>query len=973
MHEPLEHMINRSRQRHFTDEEISGIACHAYRLAMGCDVVEQLRPLETRLVQSVVAKMVDANPNMETTHPGITDLLQQSMLILLRQTAFAMAVDDYTRLCDVLCDLQAPYWHSGLDSAVIEYAMVTLRDNIADSVEGQAGKALDTWLHAGTRFLILNAEIGGKKERIIEAAVAELFNRFPEVETHYTDCRQKTVQDFERVLQHSIRGVLPDGEQRVFRMLRVFHDAIIRSQFGAAFMEEAFELMSDHCRQHLHPGRSVELFSQLHIVTDFIILSADLGDHLETIIETSVNHLTQHYPEQTASNEVIEKAKRDEQLILEHCAYATHPGGQDEFIQVMSNFYGTLTRFNFGSALIADAYKILLETCRTTLRARSRAALLPVLHRASHFMAIAADLAEHREPLLTKIADQLESTFGAYFAAHASAKALTMRDQELLLSSLALCLLPGGEPIAAGRFASFGETILQHQFDPQLMSASFDLLEKSCMAMLSTHALALLIPYWHRVRQYLDVCVTFALSEDAMIDEACQVVHTHFAEEIGNFENGLAKTAFDLRTLFRTAALSVAPGGASHLVRGLSSFMTHLASVPMPQAMLDTSIGSLLQAVDQRLPAPHREWLMPVLEQCYAHIHVAAALGTCLDRVVDDTIHAVFSQHAQKANAFPGARRKSAEDFTKIVYQSTLAFVSGGGSKLAWGLWAFSESIFANRFGAEFFAHAYGELRQRLAGQLATETWQLLEPNLDQTITAITLMAELAERVDDILNSCTDALYQKYPGHLQQFRAGREKTYRDMSLILRAATASMIPGGEAVLAHVLQKLSEVLFDGHFGGQFMWDAYESLARSVEAYLQHTSKQALLDTLGTTRDYIALMADLAEKEDMILNESMQALYDKYQGQMQAYRNAREATLYDQRVMLRSCALALLPGGQPQNQEIIELMRVVTQRSKFNKDMLFDGYALLQQSCMRHLQIGPIQQLTQTIDSSVRLFAA
>ena len=234
-------------------------------------------------------------------------------------------------------------------------------------------------------------------------------------------------------------------------------------------------------------------------------------------------------------------------------------------------------------------------------------------------------------------------------------------------------------------------------------------------------------------------------------------------------------------------------------------------------------------------------------------------------------------------------------------------------------------------------------------------------------------MAELTERLDDILNTCIDALYQKYPNHLQQFRDCREKTYRDMQFVMRSTLLSLIPGGEEVLAHVLQQLTEVLFDAHFGGQFMWDAYNGLAASVEAHLQHGDKSALVDALGTTRDYIALMADLAEKEETILNESMQALYDKHQGQMQAYRNAREATLHDQRIILRSSALALLPSGQAQHQDIIEIMRTVVQSAEFDQTLLVDGYELLQQSCARHLQFGPIQQLAQILDESVRRFAA
>ena len=89
--------------------------------------------------------------------------------------------------------------------------------------------------------------------------------------------------------------------------------------------------------------------------------------------------------------------------------------------------------------------------------------------------------------------------------------------------------------------------------------------------------------------------------------------------------------------------------------------------------------------------------------------------------------------------------------------------------------------------------------------------------------------------------------------------------------------------------------------------------------------------------------------------------------------SYRHTQEATIHDQRMILRSCALALLPAGQSQYQEIIEVMQIVAQHSKLDSAMLFEAYTLLQRSCIRHLKIGPVDQLTQTIDHSVRLFAA
>ena len=461
MHEPLEHLIDRSRQRHFTDDEISGIASHARRLATGCDVIERLRALETQLVQSAVNKTAQRFPDLESTLPEAADMLEQSLLMVVRQAAFGMAVDDYSRLCDFLCDLQQFYWTSGISGMVIEFATAALRDEVMATIEGQAGKAFDEWLEVGARFLTVTAEVGAKRSQILEDALSTLFDRFSDLEDRYVDCRSKTARDFELVLLHSIRGMLPDGEQRVFWMLRTFHDAIKQAKFGAAFMEEAFEILTDICRKHLDPGRSVELFVQLQPVIDFITLSADLGDHGEDIVNKSIDALYQLHPEQQPTQEHIEKAKRDEALILEHCVYATHPGGQDELVRLMASFSGTLNRFNFGSRLIADAYKMLHETCRTTLRARSRATLLPVLHRTSHFLAIASDLAEKKDAMLAGVADQLEAKYPAYFSQKPDGKEYVVRDQEQLLFNLALGLLPRGTGGAVGRFASFGEVILQ--------------------------------------------------------------------------------------------------------------------------------------------------------------------------------------------------------------------------------------------------------------------------------------------------------------------------------------------------------------------------------------------------------------------------------------------------------------------------------------------------------------------------------
>lgn len=82
------------------------------------------------------------------------------------------------------------------------------------------------------------------------------------------------------------------------------------------------------------------------------------------------------------------------------------------------------------------------------------------------------------------------------------------------------------------------------------------------------------------------------------------------------------------------------------------------------------------------------------------------------------------------------------------------------------------------------------------------------------------------------------------------------------------------------------------------------------------------------------------------------------------MQSYRQARTETEHDQRLMLRSSALALLPGGQAQHEETVAALRTVTQRVPFDHAVMLDVYALLQQYCIKHLEIGPVQRLTEML---------
>ena len=798
MYEPLEQLIDRARQRHFTDEEISGIASHAQRLAVGCDVLARLRPLETSLVQAALRQTAEHFPDLEATVPGATPMLEQSLVWLLRQTALAMAVDDYTRWCDFLCDLQAAFWQSGVSGEVTEYATAALRDLVWEKLAGQAASACDAWLRLGARFLTVSAEVGATRALILDEAVAALFTQYPDLASRYADCARKTAQDFEHVLLHSIRGMLPDGAQRVFRMLRTYHEAIVQGRFDVTIMEDAYELLTNTCRTHLDAGRSLELFAQLQPVGDFITLSADLGMHMDALLTQSVDTLYHLHPDQDRAAEYIEKTARDERLVLEHCAYATLPGGQEELIRLVMGFQGTLVRFNFGARLVTDAYKILLDTCRTTLRARSRATLIPVLHRTAHVLALGADLAEKGEVMLTGVTERLATHYPEYYAAHPTARLYTRRDQEQLLFHLALGLLPGAADYSAGRFAMFGETLLAHRLDPALLRTSFAMLEEACMGTLQAQSLALLMPYWHQVRRYLEVCLALGPVEESIVEGVCTVLHAACATAVESYADGYTRAARDVRTLLRTAALALLPGGEEHLVRGLSRCVDNVLDVKMPRAMLHTTCTTLLHAVRTVLPAVQQAWFLPVLQRSQSCIEVAADLGTHIEAIVTPIMESTLVHLPQQVRQVPGVRRQGAVDLVQTLRCSTLALVPGGSRHLAQGLWEFSAVLAAQQLGAEVLREAYETFGQAVQARLDATLQPIFGPVLETTLQAMTLLAELAECADVIIAESVESLFRAYPAVLQSMRGCRDKTVRDMHCLLRCAALAVAEGGGEV-------------------------------------------------------------------------------------------------------------------------------------------------------------------------------
>lgn len=971
MFDTIETMVDRARQRQFTDEEITALEADARHCLAGVEAADKVKAQEVTLVGSALAALRMEVPSLERDVPGATELIQTIVTMVLRQAAFAAAVGDPKRLTAVLCTLQQAVWESGLGGNPIEAAMEGLRDALPATLGDRHGALLDAWLKPASRFLTVTGEVGRAQGDIVRDATARLLARFPDAAGRYPDGERKIREDFALVLMHTIRGSLPGGNELVFAMLRPFHDAMQRSRFDVAVIEEGYRFLLEACQARLGDGRSTELFIALPEVIHFIAASADLATQMESIVEGSVAALYAKYPNLCLSDEYREKTKRDERLILEHCLFGSHPGGEDLLLQVASEFWLTLQRYNFGGRFITDAYKLLFERCRQQLRGRTRAQMLGTLHRVVHFLSIAADLAEKQETMLAGVLDELARKHGAMFEAAPFARAYVTRDQEQMLFNLALGLLPGAGRITVDRFSIFGETLLSRGFDARMMGDSFTLLETAMLRDLQSQSVSHLIPRWRRLRRYLEACAALGANEATLIETCARDVSARFSSEVARYPHGAEKVARDLRAVLRAALLYAAPDGEVAVARGMARFLRSIGQAEMDPTMLGSTYAALnLAAMKQ---APQADWLPTVINGCRLAAESWATYCRSSRPAVRKIADEACRSDAGWAQRYRGASRRAAEDLERIVWHAVLALVPGGERSIAEGLRHFATAIRVSRFGSAALRATYEALATAVKAPLGKELGAAVGVPLAALTEAIGVCAEAAEREPEICRSVLDELLAKHAGVERQYADARARAESDLSLVLRYASVASTPGGERAFARMLELFGEAVLQSRFPAAMMHDAYSLLASVSGRVLTHPAKRNLVARLTEARDYLSLMAGLGACEETILDESWRDFAARHRGALGKFADSEGETRFDQRMVLRSSVRALLPGGKAAHDEIVDLMRVVAAHRKFDRAMLIDAYAGLQTRCQANLAVGPVRELGEVLKQSARAFAA
>ena len=953
----LEAMVDGIRSRPFTEEELLNLQACAEEMSLGCDVLARLRTVEDDLLHSALTAQVPGASvaDLET----LRRILRRPLEDVLRQGAFAMASGEGELFCTTMCEHQKTIWHSGLAGSALFTVFEALRDRAGLEFGGEASRRYDRWLEVAARFLVASAEVGKASGRILDAALeaaqeatgsgANLWKKDPSVAR----------RELEALLLCSVRAILPDGDQRFFAGMRSLHANLRGAGLDHDFAEAVGTRLVAASREALGEAGSFELLEHLTSAVDFAVMSADVHDLGSGIVQRSVARLFERHPDRPSTEK--EGVEAEQAAHVERCLLGSLPGGRSTFLRELGEVQQTIDRVKPGGDFVADAFDLLLHECEGALGVRSRAMLLPMLERTSHFVAVAADLADRRLEIVSTIADRIVEEFPAAFRENPVDEAVLVRDLQFLIANLATGILPGSDPSVAGGLEAGVEVLTSVNLDGAIVQRAWDALDEALSKKLSPRSAALLAPRWRAVRSALDGRLHLRACEDEVLDAALTRVEQEAPGATSRLEGGSAALRHSLRGGLRAACTAELPASRPRLVREMERLGAVIHAGKFPGRALAAGYGGLVAALDSHAAGSFTSGLQARLERCQSYLELCDGLSSSLDGICDAAASAGLAAAPDVDKRIPSARRLVSDDLRRIVRLCALALVPGGEGRLADGILRYGKRLEGDGFGAAFLRAACRELVAASERSLEARLARSLLPTLAPVEEAVVSMAALSEAGSATIDRWTLELAAAKAGDADAWRV---RLHWAMGFVSLHAAVVDVPGGSERFADALRLVSASLDFGTDDSELLWRAFDGLRERLVGpvfAIDGGSARAL----ESARDYSAIGAGLAAHQERIVGDSLDSVSSTRPNLMKSSPHARERIRFDQRALLRASAISMLPGGEGQHRELTARMLVATDRSDFDRELLRHAYRTLREHAVRHLRVGPVEGFGAVLD--------
>ncbi|MGF1571460.1 MAG: hypothetical protein ACFCU1_00130 [Sumerlaeia bacterium] len=958
----LKQLIDQTRQRLMSDQEILLAERRARRIELGSSSLEKWDKVESSLISTSVKKAAEECGEISAED---VEFLEQVLVISLRQVAFAAGADDATRLAKNLDFVFKAIWKQGISARLVSLSFEHLRDQLKSAFPVAEFNQVDRMTRFAHLALVSLASYSENHEMVTQRSLHDLFTSYPKWETQDPSLRRRLGAFAESLMTSSSRSLLPDGADQLTDLLyRTAEKTKKDKVFGQAVVE-LIPLLNENMsgpdlnRYHL---KTKTVWFQ---VMTYLKISASLNQTRDAICQSIWKKLSEANKNAFPDLKEAEKnIKADSIELLKACCLTLAPGGIHLYHTEMKTLDQRLYRYKFDEQVVHQWHTLLHEEALRIMGAELFGEISATLEQSIQFLSVSADFATKRPEILVEVAGKLAEEFPAIFEKKERYLAYVIRDHEALLDSVYLTLLPHSEMLTLGRIAIFGDVLIADKFPKKLMNRSFELLEEAVASKFTDRISGLINPRLSACMRYFRVTVELATAEDKLLKDASDQIIEKYKSQIIGFGNGEEKVRRDARTFFRSALASIIPGNEFDLNWGHDVLYEVLQDRQFNAEMMNEHIASLIASVKANLDADTCQWLVPILQRSQKFTIAACALAPKEEKIIDQTVKTILEKHPQIKLSHSSAHRHLSRDFTRLFRFSLLSLFGKGQMQMAENLTIFRDVIASEQLSVSYIRDCYQGIKNALKLQLSEEASAIWLSVLEPSTQAIIATTEVIDREETLLAIVDKQCEGQEPADallLQQVA----------DLCLRVGPLTCFAGGEALFAHHLRvKAIQATASSTMTAATIWNMLSELHKGAENFLEGNTATIMVRAIDCARNYLALQVSVSSVESEVLRDAVKKAVTA------AGLNGNSEMLFHQdgRQLLQASLLALLPGTNAVSEQIYQTLSTIYQHHRTgNQGVITSTLEHLKQSFQQHLKHGPVNELNNQMDTFVKRLAA
>lgn len=433
-------------------------------------------------------------------------------------------------------------------------------------------------------------------------------------------------------------------------------------------------------------------------------------------------------------------------------------------------------------------------------------------------------------------------------------------------------------------------------------------------------------------------------------------------------------TAEGWGTWMRTCAASLMPGGEAVLHRGFRAVLGVIVELKMDKGLWD-AVGKSLAKNAAVLPKGAKDKLVPVLDRGASFLHVAGDYAATLGAITGGAADAVLAKFPPLGTRVIGARGLLVEVFETFLIEAALGILPGGDKSFASAMGELVDRLLDGRLQGPEIAEGFDALRKLATKQLDSASRTALGPLLDKGAAALVMAGELAAEEGFLLSDAVSQLVSRHTLFAENLPNFSSQMTAELRRVLRLAVLQSVPGGDWLASTTLGGMGTRLARLRFKAAIARDAGELLVAGLNRLVRtHPFAKATVKTVQQMGESLALLVEVAENEDTILRASMDRLVAKHGQKADHLREGRgrKTAMNDERMILRSCARALLPGGEEHHREVLDMERIAIERYNIDKALVREALTILNDTVKEYVKAPSAAELRNHIQKSAAYVA-